>query len=167
MTLARVHGQLAAARGDWERAAGQFQSALQLGETMRMPVEVAKTHLAAGTGAAAAGHRRAAAHHLYSALDRFDSLGASGYSQRSVAMIDQAGLAMRRRDRTIGGGLTPTEAAVARLVAERLTNREVAARLFVTPKAVEYHLSNIYAKLGVHSRRALTDLPWRTTDNPD
>ena len=53
------------------------------------------------------------------------------------------------------GELTPTERRVADLVAEGLQTKQVAATLFVSPKTVEGHLTNIYAKLGVHSRAEL------------
>lgn len=53
--------------------------------------------------------------------------------------------------------LTPAEMQVAVLVAEGLTNAEVATRLFVTPKTVEFHLSNIYRKFGLRSRAELAN----------
>ena len=74
---------------------------------------------------------------------------------QAARKIEAAGLAARRPGRALSGLLTPTEGAVARLVASGLSNREAAARLFVSVKAVEYHLTNIYAKVGVSSRRAL------------
>jgi DNA-binding CsgD family transcriptional regulator len=52
--------------------------------------------------------------------------------------------------------LTPTEERVAALVAAGHTNREAAAALFVSVKTVEWNLSKIYAKLGIHSRRELS-----------
>ena len=51
--------------------------------------------------------------------------------------------------------LTPREREVVRLVAQGMTSREVAAALYVTPKAISYHLGNVFAKLGVTSRRQL------------
>ena len=66
---------------------------------------------------------------------------------------------MRSRPRTVSAAevLTPSEMQVAVVVAEGLTNAEVATRLFVTPKTVEYHLSNIYRKLGLRSRAELVN----------
>ena len=54
--------------------------------------------------------------------------------------------------------LTPQELQVALTVAGGASNREAACRLFLSPKTVEYHLSHIYVKLGVASRKALTEL---------
>ncbi|WP_181784030.1 helix-turn-helix domain-containing protein, partial [Pseudonocardia pini] len=54
--------------------------------------------------------------------------------------------------------LTDREREVVALVGRGMTNREVAAELYVTDKAVEYHLGNVYAKLGIRSRRNLRDL---------
>jgi DNA-binding NarL/FixJ family response regulator len=51
--------------------------------------------------------------------------------------------------------LTPSELQVALRVAEGLTNREVAAAIFISPKTVEHHLSSIYRKLGIRSRTEL------------
>jgi DNA-binding CsgD family transcriptional regulator len=52
--------------------------------------------------------------------------------------------------------LTPQELQIARLVADGMTNREVAASLFLSPKTIESHLQNAYRKLGVHSRTQLS-----------
>jgi DNA-binding CsgD family transcriptional regulator len=53
--------------------------------------------------------------------------------------------------------MTDREAEVAHLVGQRMTNAEIASELFITPKAVEYHLGNIYAKLGLKGRQQLRD----------
>ena len=53
------------------------------------------------------------------------------------------------------GALTPSERRIAALAADGLTNRDIAQQLFVTPKTVEVHLSAVYRKLGIASRRAL------------
>ena len=53
--------------------------------------------------------------------------------------------------------MTNREAEVAYLVGQRMTNAEIASELFITPKAVEYHLGNIYAKFGLKGRQQLRD----------
>ncbi len=60
--------------------------------------------------------------------------------------------------RATTSNLTPQEEAVSTLVAQGLSNREVAAELYVSPKTVQYHLTRIYAKLGVRSRSELAAL---------
>ncbi len=157
MAAARVRGRLAAARGDWGAAAALFDQALGVAASLDLPLEVARSHVFAGQGALDAGRPQPAAYHLFAARHVFDTLGADGYTSRTVAMIDAAGLAGREPDHVLSGSLTPAEGAVARLVGIGLTNREVAARLFISAKTVAYHLTNIYAKLGVSSRQALVD----------
>lgn len=154
MTAARVRGRLAAARGDWATAAVAFDTAIGLAGRLAMPIEAAKGHLAAGLSALQSHRPSPAAGHLYAALDAFDTLGADAYAAQTIAAIEQAGLDRRRRD-SLSGLLTPAEGAVARLVAAGMSNAEVAARLFVSANAVAWHLTHIYAKLGVSSRRAL------------
>ena len=80
--------------------------------------------------------------------------GAPTWAERVRAEL--ARIAGRRPD--AGGGLTPTEQRVAELVAEGLSNKEIAAALHVTVKTVEGSLSHIYAKLGLRSRSALAAL---------
>nr|WP_277602072.1 helix-turn-helix transcriptional regulator [Nocardioides sp. KC13] len=62
--------------------------------------------------------------------------------------------------------LTPQEETVAEMVASGLSNREVAAQLFVSPKTVQYHLTRIYAKLGVRSRTELAAMAAEPTEEP-
>ncbi len=81
--------------------------------------------------------------------------GAASLAARAEAALAASGARTRRtadRDE-----LTATERQIAQLAAEGMTNRQIAGRLFVTPKTVEWHLTNAYAKLGVKSRRELAD----------
>lgn len=108
----------------------------------------------------AVGRQGEAGRLLRSAKQRFARLGALPFEQRVDEDLGQVTAVMvpvpRRPD--VLAGLTDREGEVAHLVGRSLTNREIGAELYVTTKTVEYHLGNIYAKLGITSRRQLRDL---------
>jgi DNA-binding CsgD family transcriptional regulator len=97
----------------------------------------------------------AAREHLRVAMDLAHGLGARVLTERSRDELVAAGSRPRRYARSGVDALTPSELRVARLAADGRTNREIAQELFVTPKAVEYHLGNVYSKLGITSRQEL------------
>ena len=66
--------------------------------------------------------------------------------------------ARKRTAATSGPQLTPQEAQVARLAAEGLTNPDIGARLFISAKTVQYHLSKVFTKLGISSRSQLDEV---------
>jgi DNA-binding NarL/FixJ family response regulator len=119
-----------------------------------MPYTAALLDLAYGAHLRRNGQRRAAAARLKTALATFTTLGAQPSIERAESELDACGLSPRRRQPT-SPVLTPREQSVARLVAEGMTNPEIAARLFLSVKTVEYHLGNTYAKLGVRNRTQL------------
>ena len=98
------------------------------------------------------GRRKHARDELRRSAELFDGLGAVSWAERARREI--AATAPTNESRG-GDGLTPQEAEVARLVAAGATNREVAQQLFVTPKTVEFHLGNVFRKVGVRSRSEL------------
>jgi len=104
-----------------------------------------------------AGERAEAREVLRAALDLTARAGASGLADRAHAELVAAGARPRRERRLLSGreALTASEDRVAVLAAEGLTNREIAQRLFVTPKAVQWHLRNLYRKLDVSAREEL------------
>ncbi|NBH11567.1 helix-turn-helix transcriptional regulator, partial [Amycolatopsis sp. SID8362] len=88
---------------------------------------------------------------LTAARDGFAAMGATTYVDRCDRELKAGGVHLARSDST----LTPQEEAVTRLVARGLSNKEVAAELFLSSKTVQYHLTRVYAKLGVRSRTEL------------
>jgi DNA-binding NarL/FixJ family response regulator len=119
------------------------------------PYVVARLRLARGRALRRAGHRRVATEQLEAARAGFERLGAEPWVQVVDTELEMTGLRPRRSTPSAGASLTPSEQAVARLVAQGMTNREVGQELIVSAKTVEHHLSRIYAKLGVRSRTEL------------
>jgi DNA-binding CsgD family transcriptional regulator len=147
---ARGHALLAAAGGDHDAARAHIQRALLAHERLPQPFERARTLLAQGTIERRAKRRAAAREALTGAANLFAELGAARWSEQAAAEL--ARIPGRGR---AAGELTETERRVAELVASGLSNKEVAARLFVSVRAVEANLSKVYAKLGVRSRSQL------------
>jgi DNA-binding CsgD family transcriptional regulator len=151
---ARARGLLEAARHDSRAANAAFEAATAHLSAARMPFEEALAHLGAGAVQRRSGSRRSAARHLRAADEAFGILGAEPFLRWCEQELRGCGLTPARRSPT-PLSLTPQEMSVARLVASGKTNREVAAELMLSPKTVEYHLGNVYSKLGVHSRTQL------------
>jgi DNA-binding NarL/FixJ family response regulator len=94
---------------------------------------------------------------LRAAAETFGALGARPWADRAHTELRASGETRRRSADEIDR-LTPQELQVARLVAEGLTNREIASRLFLSPRTISTHLYRIYPKLGVGSRTELATL---------
>jgi DNA-binding CsgD family transcriptional regulator len=146
----RCAGLLAAARGDVEAAHAELGAALEAHERSPNAFERARTTLALGSLERRIKHRRAARETLSHALDLFDSLGAALWAEKAAAELARIpGRAPQ------GDELSETQRRIAELVVEGLSNKEIAARLFVAVRTVESNLSTVYAKLGVQSRTEL------------
>ena len=116
--------------------------------------DTARVNFAYGQTLRRAGKRRQADAVIGTARELYLSLGARTYVARCDRELKAGGLHQPRGSRD-DVDLTPQEEAVSTLVAQGLSNREVAAELYVSPKTVQYHLTRIYAKLGVRSRSEL------------
>lgn len=149
-TAARARGLLLGSGGDFDGALAAFEEALRHHERLPVPIELARTQLARGALLRRAGRRRDARAALEDALRSFDLIGSTLWAERAREELDRiSGRAPNR------GDLTSTERRVAELVADGRTNREVAARLFVSVRTVEANLTRIYAKLDIRSRTEL------------
>jgi DNA-binding CsgD family transcriptional regulator len=153
-TIARCRGLLAG-EDDFDEA---FTEALSLCTDAVSPFERARTELLYGERLRRTGRRLDSRDHLRAALDEFERLGASGWADRAREELRASGETARKRDPALVDELTPRELEIALQVADGGTNKEVAARLFLSPKTVELHLGRVYRKLGIRSRTELARL---------
>ena len=86
-------------------------------------------------------------------------MGVLGFAERARRELAATGETVRKRTVETQSQLTAQEAHIARLAAEGLTNPEIAAALYISPRTVEWHLRKVFVKLGVTSRRQLRRLP--------
>ena len=150
MRVDRCRALLLAASGDLEGASAAADRALAACANLQLRLEVGRTYLAAGQIERRRRQKRLADEHLRHAYDIFHSAGAILWAERARAELDRVGLRSAAPYE-----LTVSEDRVAQLAAQGLTNREVAARLFMSPKTVEANLARVYGKLGIRSRAEL------------
>ncbi|MBB3084378.1 AAA family ATPase [Geodermatophilus sabuli] len=132
-----------------------FTAALRLHQRLDNPFALARTELSYGERLRRAGRRQDARRHLRTAVELLTELGAGHWVSRGDAELRAAGVAGEEPSREGLAALTPQELQVALTVAQGTTNREAGAILYVSPKTVEFHLSQVYRKLGVRSRAEL------------
>ena len=119
------------------------------------PLELARTQLLFGERLRRAGRRVDAREQLRAAMLGFERLGAGPWADRARAELAATGETVRRGEAALTDELTAQELRVALTVAEGATNKEAAARLFLSPNTIEFHLKNVFRKLGVRSRTEL------------
>jgi DNA-binding CsgD family transcriptional regulator len=119
------------------------------------PLQRARTELLYGEWLRRERRRTDARGHLRAALELFRTLGAVPWAERAEAELRATGETARKRDVSAVEQLTPQELQIAGLVTGGLTNKEIAAQLFLSPRTVDYHLRKVFTKLGIASR---TDL---------
>jgi ATP/maltotriose-dependent transcriptional regulator MalT len=135
-----------------------FQTALVVHAEGPRPFERARTELAYGEFLRRGRRRIDARAHLQSALDAFETLGANAWAERARMELRASGQTARKRDPSTRGQLTTQELQIAHFVAQGLSNREVAAQLFLSPRTIAFHLRNIFRKVGISSRTQLAGL---------
>lgn len=152
---ARCRSMLLAARGDMDAASEVAERALREHQRLPMPFELARTQLLAGQVQRRRRQREAASATLREALAAFEELGTPLWAERARAELNRASGTRTRAE------LTASERRVAELAASGMSNRDMAAALFISPKTVEANLSRIYRKLNIHSRAELGGLMGR------
>jgi DNA-binding CsgD family transcriptional regulator len=147
---ARVRGLLAEAEGDLEGAESELEAAVAVGQEVGWPLELGRSLLALGTVQRRAQKKHAARQTLDQAVAVFEELGAKPWAERARRELGRIGGRKAARE-----GLSTTETEIVELVVAGRSNKEVAQALHLSPKTVEWNLSKVYRKLGVHSRTEL------------
>ncbi|MFI7613441.1 LuxR C-terminal-related transcriptional regulator [Nonomuraea terrae] len=135
----------------------RYREAIERLSRTRMRADLARTHLLYGEWLRRERRRIEAREHLRTAFELFTAAGMEGFADRAERELLATGATARKRNVETSEELTPQETQIAMLAREGLTNREIAARLFLSPRTVEYHLRKIFAKKGITSRNDL----WR------
>lgn len=169
--LGLVRGRIFAARGDIDAARKEFEQALARLDRLPLPYDRARVNFAYGQSLRRAGKRKEADIVLKNARDAYLTLGAGTYVERCDRELKAGGLHAPRGTADVSR-LTAQEQAVARLVAGGASNQETAVELFISVKTVQYHLTHIYAKLGIRSRSELAarfreDPSWGMAQAPE
>ncbi|MDI2125047.1 helix-turn-helix transcriptional regulator [Yinghuangia seranimata] len=136
-----------------------YQEAVDLLDDGAMVVYRARAHLLYGEWLRRQGRRRDARTALRAAHEAMSDLGLEAFAERAAGELRATGEQARSRTSKASDQLTMQEVHIARLVADGATSKEVAAKLFLSPRTVDAHLRNIFRKLGLTSRRQLRDLP--------
>lgn len=146
--LPRTRALVLSAEGDLPAALGALADLNPSHATL--PFERGWSQLVHGRLLRRAKKKRAAADALRDALEIFEELGAPSWASQARSELDRVGLRQGTSTQ-----LTPTERQVAELAASGMTNRDVAAAAFMSPKTVEANLARAYRKLGIRSRAEL------------
>jgi DNA-binding CsgD family transcriptional regulator len=134
-----------------------YREAIDRLERTRIRVELARARLLYGEWLRHEDRRAEAREQLRIAHAMFSRMGAEAFAERARRELAATGETVRRAATEKREALTPQEAHIARLAADGHTNPDIGARLFISPRTVEYHLHKVFTKLGVSSRKGLRE----------
>jgi DNA-binding NarL/FixJ family response regulator len=118
-------------------------------------VELARTHLLYGEWLRRENRRVDAREQLRTAHEMFSAFGVEAFAERARRELLATGETARKRTAETRDELTAQEGQIARLARDGLSNPEIGARLYISPRTVEYHLHKVFRKLGISSRNRL------------
>jgi ATP/maltotriose-dependent transcriptional regulator MalT len=168
--LTRLEAQTAATDADWalgiraqaralvtagDAAERWYQEAIDRLARTRLRPNFARARLLYGEWLRRADRRVDAREELRAAHESFESIGMETFAERARAELLATGEKARRRTADTRDALTPQEQQIAQLARDGLSNPEIGAQLFLSPRTVEWHLGKVFGKLGVTSRREL------------
>jgi DNA-binding CsgD family transcriptional regulator len=132
-----------------------YREAIERLAATRIRAELARAHLLYGEWLRREKRRLDAREQLRTAHERFTAMGIEAFAQRAADELEATGETARKRTVPSSDQLTAREAQIARLARDGLANPEIGARLFISPRTVEYHLHKVYGKLDITSRNEL------------
>jgi DNA-binding CsgD family transcriptional regulator len=141
---------------DDRRAESHYREGIERLERSRGAVHLARARLLYGEWLRRENRRVDAREQLRAAHELFSGIGAEGFAERARRELVATGETARRRTEDARGVLTPQEAQIARLAKDGLSNPEIGAQLFISPRTVQYHLRKVFMKLDITSRNQLS-----------
>src|SRR4051794_1176433 len=141
-----------------ESAERLHREAIERLSRTRLRPELARAHLLYGEWLRREDRRVDAREPLRTAHDMLVAIGMEGFAERARKELQATGEKVRKRTVETRDDLTAQERQIARLAGDGLSNPEIGARLFLSPRTVEWHLRNVFNKLGIHSRRDLANV---------
>ena len=136
-----------------------YREAVERLARTRGVVQLARARLLYGEWLRRENRRADAREQLRAAHEIFSDIGAEGFAERARRELAATGETARKRTEDTRGVLTPQEAHIAQLAKDGLSNPEIGAQLFISPRTVQYHLHKVFQKLDITSRNQLSRLP--------
>jgi DNA-binding CsgD family transcriptional regulator len=140
---------------DSQNAGPLYREAIERLARSRIAVHLARAHLLYGEWLRRENRRSDARVQLRTAHEMFASMGAGAFAERAARELRATGERILLRTSCTPVQLTAREAQISRLAGDGLSNPEIAAQLFMSPRTVEYHLHKVFTKLGISSRNQL------------
>jgi DNA-binding CsgD family transcriptional regulator len=134
-----------------------YREAIERLTRTRLRPEIARAHLLYGEWLRRENHRMGAREQLRTAHEMLAAIGMEAFAERARKELAATGENARKRAVDARDDLTAQERHIARLARDGLSNPDIGARLFLSPRTVEWHLRNVFTKLGIQSRRELAN----------
>jgi DNA-binding NarL/FixJ family response regulator len=155
----RYRGPLARVGHGGPSAEPLYEEAVERLARGRLAPHLARAQLVYGEWLRRENRRLEARQQLRAAHETFSSIGAEAFAERARRELLATGETARRRTVDTSAVLTPQESQIARLARDGLSNPDIGAQLFISPRTVQYHLHKVFAKLDISSRSQLGRVP--------